>query len=232
MSDYYREQGFRSRKRIVRRLRVVAIVLLLAILIGVGLLAYDIYRQSKQSDAATDMTTAVTSTVVSSTETQASNYFQFRTPLKWRAVPNETRDGHYVYRQFNGTLVEQELVVDVNNQTPEILPAVQTTRIIPVSISANGALVIDGGVSEHCKKYLPKGANNNQQITTFKTVSFACNPDGTQYVVAVGLKGGNTLMTLPRPNGSTATYKITYMNLSASQTIRDAENIIETFETR
>jgi len=232
MSDYYREQGFHSRKRIVRRLRIFAILTLLAVLVGVGFLAYDIYRQSKQSDTATKSTVPVTSTIVSSTETQISNYFQFRTPLKWRAIPNETRDGHYVYRKFNGALPEQELVIDVNNPVQEPLASVQTTRVLPVTTTGDGALVVDGDVSEHCKKHVPKGTEKIPQNINLKKVSFACNPDSPQYIVVVGIVGGNTVMKLPRPDGTTATYKITYKNLSVSETIGDAKNILETFETR
>ncbi len=233
MSDYYREQGFRSRKRIVRRLRMFVILLLLAVLVGIGFLAYDVYRQSKQSDTATQSTAPVTSTIVSNASVQTSRYFQFRSPTKWRPITNETRDGHYVYRQFNSSLVEQELVVDVNNSTPEILPNVRTTHVLPVTTSPLGVLAPDSaGASEHCKKYVKPGTEGTPQIVTFKKVSFACAGDNTAYVAVVGLVGGGTTMQLPRPDGSTATYKITYKNLTFGQTAGDFDNIVGTFETR
>lgn len=233
MSDYYREQGFRSRKRIVRRLRFFVILLLIAVLIGVGFVAYDIYRQSQQSDTATNSTAPVTSTIVSNATVQASKYFQFRSPTKWRPISNETRDGYYVYRQFNGTLPEQELIIEVNSPAQEALDAVRTTHVLPITVTSAGALVPDaGGVSEHCKKFVKPGTQGTEQIVTFKKVSFACAGDNTAYIVVVGLVGGNTHLQLARPNGATAIYKITYKNLMFSQTSRDLTNIIETFETR
>jgi hypothetical protein len=39
-------------------------------------------------------------------------------------------------------------------------------------------------------------------------------------------------MQLPRPDGSKATYSITYKNLTAQPTAGDFDNIVETFETR
>lgn len=232
MSDYYREQGFRSRKRIVRRLRLFVILLLLAVLIGVGFLAYDVYRQSQRSDTATKNTAPVTSTIVSNSTVQSSRYFQFRAPSKWRPIANETRDGYYVYRQFNSQLPEQDLVVEVNNTAPEALASVQTAYVLPVVASSTGALTPQGSVSEHCKKYIKPGTEGRQQIAVFNKVSFACAGDSRSYIVVVGLVGGNTNMQLPRPDGSTATYKITYKNLTVSQSPRDLKGIIETFETR
>lgn len=232
MSNYYREQGYHSRKRLLRRLKYSVLVLALAVLVGLGFLAYDIYRQSVASDTPSNSTKAVTSVITTDTQIQTTPYFQFQTSNKWRAIANETKEGHYVYRQFNGQLVEQELVVDVNRTVPEVLALVQTTRVMPVSITEAGTLKVEGSVSDHCKKSVPKGTEKTQQIVKMHQVSFACNPDGTRFIAVVGVIGGGTTLTIPRPNNGTATYHITYSNVMAQPSGRDLDNILRTFETR
>ena len=105
MANYYREQGYHSRKRLLRRLRFVVLLFLGAVLVGVSFLAYDIYRESIASNTPSASTKEVNSTITTGTEIQSSPYFQFKTPDKWKAIANETKDGHYVYRQFKGPLV-------------------------------------------------------------------------------------------------------------------------------
>lgn len=232
MSNYYREQGYHSRKRLLRRLRYVVLAFLVLVLAGIGFLAYDVYRESVASVTPSDPTKAVTSTIATGTEIQSTPYFQFQTSEKWRAIANETKDGHYVYRQYSGPLVEQEFVVDVNRVGEEVLALVQTTRVLPVSATETGNLKLEGNVSDHCKKSVPKETDHTQQIVKISQVSFACNPDSTNYIVVIGVIGGTNVITLPRLNGTTATYKLTYKNVSAQPNARDLDDMVETFEAR
>lgn len=232
MSNYYREQGYHSRKRALRRLRYIVLGFLLLVLIGIGLLAYDIYRESVASNSPGPSTTEVTSTITTGTEIQTTPYFQFQTPEKWKAIANETKDGHYVYRQFNGPLVEQELVINVNQISEEVLALVQTTRVLPVSVTDNGNFKLEGNVSDHCKKAVPKGTEHTQQTVKMSQVTFACNPDSTSYLVVVGVIGGGTTLKMPRLDGSTTAYKITYRNVTATPNGRDLDDMLKTFQSR
>lgn len=232
MSSYYRQQGFSRRQRILHRFRYVAFFVLLIVLIGLAVLMFDVFRQTRTSDTPTQSTTPISSTIESNTQIQTSPYFQFQTPKKWRAIANETREGHYVYRQYNGQLVEQEFVIDVNPVSAEVLALTHTTRVLAVRAPASGALQLEGGVSDHCKKAVKPGAEKTNQMVKMNQVTFACNPDGTIFKVAVGLVGGTTDMSLVRPDGTRAVYRLTYQNVSAQPTARDIDNLVSTFETR
>lgn len=232
MSSYYREQGFNSRKRFLRRLRYIWGFLILGLLVGGAFFAYDAYRQSKQSDVPSQESKAVTSLIVSNSQLQTSAYFQFQSPTNWKAIANESRSNHFVYRQYNGPLLEQELIVDINREVPESLASVQTSRVLPVTVSASGKLTTKGSISPHCKQIIKGGQVLNALVVTYNNVKFACNPGTTTYYAVVGLVGGTNDLVLPRPDGSKATYNITYKNLKAQPTDGDFDNIIDTFETR
>jgi uncharacterized membrane protein YebE (DUF533 family) len=74
MSSYYREQGFHSRKRFLRRLRYVWALFILGLLVGGGFFAYDAYRQNKQSDTPSAESKAETSLIVANTQLQSSPF--------------------------------------------------------------------------------------------------------------------------------------------------------------
>lgn len=231
MSSYYRDQGFYSRRPLYRHLKLVFWLIVISIVALGGFFAWDLYKQS-QTDTSSKLSAPINSTVVSSSSIQTTKFFQFQVPKRWRAIANETSEGHYVYRQYNGPLVEQELTIEVNGQSSEVLALVQTTNVLPVTVSDKGNLQPQGEVSEHCKKYVKPPGARNPQIVVFNKVSFACSPDSTRAIAVVGLVGGNTTMKLPRPDGTTASYNITYNNLTAVPSFRDLKNIVETFETR
>lgn len=232
MSSYYREQGFHSRKRYLRRLRYVWALILVGLLVAGCFFAYDVITNRKKSDEASKESTAVTSLVVADTQLQSSPYFQFQSSRNWRAIANESRSNHFVYRQYNGPLIEQDLTIDINRGTPEVLALVQTTRVLPVKASQTGKLTLVGLISDHCKSAFKPGGIRNPSVITYKEVKFSCNPDTTNYIAVVGLVGGTDTMVLNRPSGGTATYNIMYRNLTAQPTGGDMDNIIKTFETR
>lgn len=232
MSSYYREQGFHSRKRFLRRLRYIWGLFILGLLVGGGFFAYDAYNQNKQGDVPSRESNAVTSLIATDTQLQSSPYFQFQSPKKWRAISNETRSNHFVYRQYNGPLIEQELVVDINKEIPEVLALTQTTRVLPVTVSSSGKLSSSGTISDHCKTLFKDPVPRNPLVATYKNVKFNCNPDTSNFYAVAGLVNGTSSMVLPRPSGSSAMYNITYKNLTAQPSVGDFDNIIETFETR
>lgn len=232
MSSYYREQGFHSRKRFLRRLRYVWALILVGALVGAGFFIYDVIANRKKSDEASKASSAVTSLVVTGTQLQSSPYFQFQSPKNWKAIANESRSNHFVYRQYNGPLIEQELVIDINRETPEVLALVLTTRVLPVNASQTGKLTLVGQLSDHCKNALKPGGIRNPLAVKYKDVTFNCNPDTTNFIAVVGLVGGTDSMLLKRPSGGTVTYNIVYKNLTAQPTAGDFDNIIETFEAR
>jgi hypothetical protein len=230
MAKYYRQQGETKQRKLLRIVRPIMLVIFLAAIFVVGYFAYDIFRQQTASESSSEATKPSTSTIASNVNIQTTPYFQIQTPLKWRAVVNETRDGHYVYRQFNGQLVEQDLIIDVNDSTQVNLATTRINRVLPITVSPKGIAQIVNGSLEHCKKVT--AGSKNQAFVIMSKVNFPCNPDSTAYEVVVGLVNGSNIMLLSRPDGSKATYKVTYRDVSANPTARDLLKIIGTFETR
>jgi hypothetical protein len=231
MSSYYREQGFSSRKRFLRRLRYIWALLLLSLVVVGGFFAYDAIAQNKKSDQASKESNTVTSLIVSNTQLQSSPYFQFQSPKNWRVIANESRSNHFVYRQYNGPLLEQELTVDINRDTPEVLALTLNTRVMPVTVTQPGKLTpTSSNPSDHCKEAAKQ--SRNPIVVTYKGVTFNCNPTASNFIVLVGIVGGTDNLVLSRPSGGKATYNIVYKNLTAQPTAGDLDDMIETFETR
>ena len=232
MSEYYRDNGYHSRKQFLRRLKAALFIVLVLVLVGGGILAYDVYSSSKLSDTPSKSTQPINSTIASSTEIHNSPYFQFQTPSKWRSIANESKDGHYVYRQYNGPLVEQEFFIDVNSDASIVLPLVQTTRVQAISTTSSGTIKLEGGVSDHCKKAVSKATDHTAQIIKVNQVSFACNPDSNNFIVTIGIIGGGETISLRRVDGSNATYRMLYRNVTAQPNARDLDDMLRTFEAR
>ncbi len=230
MAKYYRHQGETKRHRSIRIVRpIVALTLVVFIVLG-SFFAYDIFSQNDVSETSSASTRPVSSVLARDVQVQTTPYFQIQTPMKWRAIANETRDGHYVYRQLNGPLVEQELIIDVNDSAQLIVPLANISRVLPVSVNQRNGFTIVDSTLEHCKK--AAGSQKSPLMVTMQKVSFPCTPDTTIYKAVVGLVGGGNVMTLTRPSGKTAPYKIQYHNMTANPGPGDFVDIIETFETR
>lgn len=232
MAKYYRQQGETKQRKLLRYVRPIVLLVFLGMLFIAGYFLYDIFLQHDAAETPSELTKATSSNISSNVKIQSSPYFQFQTTERWRAIANETRGGHYVYRGFKGQVVDQEIVIDVNNQLPDVLDNTLVTRVLPVSVSSQGALTVVQDELAHCKKLVKSGNTKEQQLVVFNNVTFPCNPDSVRFEVVVGIVGGTNAMKLPRPDGSTAVYKITYKNLSAQQTAGDLVSIIKTFETR
>ena len=232
MAKYYRQQGETKQRKILRIVRPIMLIIFTGSVIGLGYFVYDIFRQEGASEVSSEPTTATTSTITSNIKIQTSPYFQFQTTEKWRTIANETREGHYVYRGFKGQVVDQELVIDVNNQIPEVLATTLVNRVLVVSAGSQGTLNVADDKLIHCKKIVKPGTEKDQQYVNYSQTTFPCNPDSTSYQVVVALAGGNNIMKLPRPDGSVASYKISYRNLSAQETPGDLVCMIKTFTTR
>ena len=162
----------------------------------------------------------------------SSPYFQFQADDTWKEVTSEETSTHFVYRSYKSTLVVRDIMFDVNRSKPEAVPLVRTTHIYPVTVDGSGKLVSQGGASEHCNTLMPKNSPQVPTSVVQHQVSFICNPDAVIYQVVVGLIGGSTNISIPRPSGGNATYTITYRDLTINSTDAALRTILDTFQTR
>lgn len=103
--------------------------------------------------------------------------------------------------------------------------------MLPVEVGPIRQLV-PGQISENCRKAVPPGNKAVKLTVTMNGVKFLCHPDSNSYIVAVGLKDGESPMKLRRPDGGTATYGIIYRNVTANPDIHDLQEILNTFQLR
>lgn len=229
MSKYYRQEGVPKRRKVLSFLRGVLFFLLLAALVGISLFIYDLFNQDGEGQTSSETTRAVSTTIGTGFQTQQTPYYKIETPNKWKAITAESKDGHYVYRQMNGSLVEQDLVIEVNNSAQVVLATTHINRVVPIIVNNEGGIDIVNTALDHCKKVAPDV--KNPKLVTMDRVTFPCSPDSRGYEVVVGLVNGTNIMTLPRPDGSVAVYKITYRNLKANESPQDLLSILKTFQT-
>jgi len=231
MYRYKYNKSYYHKSKHAKRTTALAIVASVVFLGAAGYIGYDVYRQLTRKD------TPVSREVFSSVQGASINlfrteYFQFQADKAWQEVPSETKPGHFVYRAFNGPLVEHDIVIDVNSKDNEILALAKTNRVVSVDIQSNGRLGIVDASDDHCKTHLPKDTPNTPLRVTQKQVSFICSPDSVLFQAQIGVVGGSTNMPITRPDGSKATYRITYRNLKFTPDMSVLRNILDTFQAR
>ena len=231
MYRYKYNTSYHHKSRRARRSTVFASVFVLAVVGIAGYIIYDIIKQNSKANSVVSQP-SFSSVQGASVNLFRTSYFQFQADDGWKEIPSESKEGHYVYRKFKGPLVEHDLVVDVNQPNKEVPALSRTNHVMAVEVDSTGRLNIVSGAGEHCNKQLPKETPNLPLQVTQKQVSFICNPDAVLYEVKLGVVGGSTQMQLPRPDGSRATYAITYRNLKFTPDDSVLRNIIDTFQTR
>lgn len=229
MAKYYRQQGETKKRKTLRIVRPIVLLIFIGLLVGAGVFLYDILRQQDNSETSSALTKP-TGSVVDSSQDQKTPYFQLKVPPKWRVATADAKNGKYVYRQFKGSIVEQDLTIEVNNSAQDLIATTQVNRVLPLIVNSGGGIDIVDTAFDHCKKVSP--GSLNAKLLTMDRVTFPCNPASSTYEIVVGSVNGTNIMTLPRPDGSVSMYKIHYRNLSFSPNPQDFLSIMKSFETK
>lgn len=231
MYRYKYDKSYHHKSRRARRTTIMAAFFSILVLGAAGYIAYDVAQQMFQPEAPVSRTNH-SSVQGDSINVFSTVYFQFQADDSWKEITSEEKDGHYVYRSYKDTLVVRDIMIDVNKKTPEPTALVRTSHVYPVTVDPAGRLLRQGGAGEHCKTLLPKNTPLVPLVVKQKQVSFVCTPDANLYQAVVGVIGGDTSVVMPRPNGSKATYKITYRDLTITPVEAPLNSIIESFQTR
>jgi hypothetical protein len=219
---YHYDVSISRQKRFIRRFKQFLLVLLvIAATIGLIILA-DAVRQNLRNDPQTG--TPKVTVIRPSIREFDTEYFTFSTPTNWTNVAESTSGRTFVYRSYRGQLVEQELTVYVNG-APEDLSA---THVLPVRVDEQNRLV-PTEVSGHCNTVSDvKKANAPLRVTIMQT-SMLCRLDDTNFLVAVGEKGGSTNIKMRRADGSGITYSFLYRSSAVPPDTLELVNIINSF---
>lgn len=230
MYRYKYNKSYHHKSRRARRTTVLAVFFSIFVLGAAAYIAYDLYKGNSNKEEPVSQP-AFSSVQGASINLFRTEYFQFQTDSSWKEVTSETKEKKYVYRSFKGPLVEHDITVEVN-PAPEVVTLGRTNHVMPVQIEASGQLTIEDGAGDHCGKQVPKTAARLPQTVTQRQVTFTCSVDAVLYQVQVGVVGGTTDMIISRPDGTKATYRITYRNLKFTPDDAILRNIISTFQTR
>lgn len=157
-------------------------------------------------------------------------YFQFQADKSWSEISSPDQEGkRFIYRSFNGAIVQHELIVDIDGKNAVVLDNTQVTRVLPVEI-ANNTLKAVGGISPHCQTIDENRDSRDQYFAVYKEASFPCNPDGSSFIAVVSLIGGDETITRTLDSGEVRTYNITYRDSTFSPSGQPLNNIINTFQ--
>lgn len=227
MRHYYHQANYHRAQRYLKRFkRVLAALLLVIILIGVGF-GVDYAVQNIKEDDQKTITTATSGYYSAPLQIFRTPFFQFQTDDSWNEVTSESRPNTYVYRSLRDKFVEHELTIYVNLPKPDIA----ATRVLPVNITSGGEL-LPLKISEHCSAAFKPGETKSIKTIQMDGVIFKCDPHDSTYKVLVGLQHGSTQLALKRPDSSEATFTIVYSNITALPEGSQLEQITQTFQTR
>lgn len=227
MPRYYHNSSYHHQTRFIRKARKMVVGILVIVVI-VGLFVFiDSSRETEQASMPSQPTQEISANYSQPVEIFRSQYFQFQTNKNWKQISNETTGSKFVYRSFDGTLVEHELMIFINDKSIPI----ETTHILPVELGPNYKLVA-GKVSDHCRTAFKTQNPKSSNSIRLSEVQFACNPESLSYTVSVGLKDGSAPMNLIRPDGSKSVYGLIYTDFTASPDDHEIQEIITAFQIR
>jgi hypothetical protein len=224
MRSYYHHVNYHHRARIYRRIKVLVLTVIGCALVAGLIVLIDNLIQTKKSNTPSPTSQSGASSFSNQIEVFATQYFRFQADNSWINIASESTPNSFKYLSSRGPLVEHELTIYVDTTSPTF----EATRVIPVA--QNNSVLVPEATSEHCKEAAP--SLKNPGLIRSNGVDFICNPDSSSYHVAVGIKNGNTVMRLQRPDGSFLNYTIHYKNLTAMPDDLQIQNILKSFEIR
>lgn len=222
---YKTHVNYHRRKRLFKKLLLLAVLI-----IGVGGFFGGKYIISNYFQEETILTDAPVENVgffAPSTQIFRSPYFQLQANKSWAQDLNASTTNKFIYRSYNGPLIEQEVIIYVNDIPNDIV----VTRTLPVKVNETSKSLSLLPVSEACGKNLPDKKRLVQQATV-NGVMVKCNVDDNNYTLLVGVVGGTTSFNMMRPDGSTAKYAIYYRDVTANPGSLALEELLKTFQTR
>lgn len=228
---YNNHLNYRDRRKLLIKLRIVYAIFGLLVIAGAAVFYLRYVKEDIINDKAVSGETK--SIVAPTITTFKSPFFQFQASNDWAEVPKESTPNKFVYRSFNETLVEHEMIIYVN-QVPDAMNF-KSTRVLPVDIvhsSGQTSRFSAGVVSESCGPALKKDVIPlDVQTVNFKGVNFVCYGRINEYNVVIGQRNGGTNMTMTRADNTTAVYTIQYKDLRAINNSAEIDQIASSFQS-
>lgn len=222
MSHYQYDVSIGRQKKFIRRFEKFLIVLLAVVIIGAIVIGFDSINQSITNDTQVGKTNETS--VRPLIREFDTDYFMFTAPSNWVSIPSETTDKKFTYRGYNGTLIDSELIIYVNNTAADL----EASYVLPIRIDEKQT-IIPTQVSDHCNTKSDKKNTASTTRVAIMEVTMLCRVDSTNYLVVAGLKGGDTDIKLKRNNGTIANYNFIYRSSSVPPNSLPFINILNSF---
>ncbi len=230
MAKYLLGVNHAKQNKTLFRLKII-VLLIGAVGVVFGIVVFvDIMFERRLADKPSDKTPLISSVIAPKIAVFSSPYFKFQTDNNWSFISSESSDLKFVYRRGTSNLVSGIMTVYINSSPSDL----QSTRVLPVSLSNKDNLLKASFVSKHCREDLPKKVQDTlgEFQTTLLSVNFLCNVDGTTFDVIVGLENATPVMNLKRADGSTASYIIMFKDLRFKAEPSEFVDIINSFQIR
>lgn len=239
MAPYHHTVSTHHKSKKAKRLRKVATVsVLLALVFGV---VVGIDWIMTQVNSTKTVTSSASNATVQSARINIfqTPYFRFQADASWREVSDELnlspddKTKQYLYRSFDKNFIEHELWVTIDLPDGFYLERHNVpTRVMPVSVNADGSLSRTDMVSEPCVKVLGEHPNLEPQTVKQMDIEYFCNPNQVNdYTVAVGEVGGTNKLKMPQKDGTVVEIAITYRNVTPNPNARQLESILQSFRS-
>lgn len=219
---YSLDLNYKKRKKVIRLLLAVSFIILVALMSFLGWIILENYRAGNYNSPEGTTTSVEQNHVAKSITDFHTPFFHFQASKRWVEDPSNSKNGEYSYRALKDGLLEHRLTVYVNKQPADV----RVTNLL-LAEKHNSSSLKSVEVSEHCGKE-KAGATT----AAYQGVSYSCFADDTRYSVLVATKDNGTTINLKRTDGSTASYIVSYTNLTATPSATEIKNIINSFQAR
>jgi hypothetical protein len=221
----YRRPVKRSHYSNFRRQMLVTVLFLAAF----GAVGYFIYTGLHRQPAK-PATSAVENTEITGNKVATINdYFQFEDTGAWVLDKNNSTATKFTYHLFRKSVLEHEMVIYMN-QVPIPL-YLATPRVLPVRIVNDNSFQATD-ISSPCGNTYAKGELHKVKEVSISNAIMLCDPDNTQYYVALSEINGDYRLKLKRPNGTPVQFVITYKDVGLDAQPTSLINVANSFKTR
>jgi hypothetical protein len=197
------------RERFSLHFKILA-VFVLALLIGAGVLIYDIYN--KNQAPATPVSKTTVKAITFDNKFFSTPYFRFTDSEDWQFVKSLSTGSKFVFQKFlhNSSLVQHQLIVYVNSTPPP--NDLAASRVLPVNVNTENNSFSPEEVSGHCGTTYKLGELHKVMLRRVNGSTLLCDPDQGQFRVVIAKAGGDYNLRLKRADGTMANYIIIYQN--------------------
>lgn len=206
------------RQRKIRELGVFMLVIVE--IFAIFFVLYAFYRRDTSSVASIEGS-AVSGGYFDPNPEQKTDDFTFKAPNNWSLDKKESTPGVYVYKAYNGSLVNQVLYIYVNQPLKE--PRV--TYMQPVTVEGNKMIL--GKLSEHCDTLTKVDG-----IISYEGAKFDCWAENGQAFVGVSLVGGGSSVPMTTESGAVKNYSFRLIESRFTPSFNEISTILKSFRAK